>query len=105
LPQRHRTSKADLLNLQEEKEIKKFYHRSNSLDEHYLRENRSITEDSSLPQRPWHCQLCATLNKTDSQLCSNCGSNKINVYIPIMHHLDKIKTKFHLQTNSPTRDK
>ena len=43
--------------------------------------------------RQWECQLCHLTNESDSQLCSECGSNKINVYIPVMNYsFDKTRS-------------
>ncbi|CAF2161659.1 unnamed protein product, partial [Rotaria magnacalcarata] len=63
--------------------------RSNSFDELDSNEHRNISINSSIFQRPWYCRLCQTLNQLDTPSCSCCGSNKINVYIPIMNHINK----------------
>jgi hypothetical protein len=88
------TSKTDLVNIQkeqkqqeQEEEEDSSHHRSHSLDE-----QKHISRKSSLVKRQWQCQLCQILNENDSQLCSNCGSSKINVYIPTMNQNDKTKT-------------
>ena len=72
------TSKTDSTNLI--KQIKN-QNRSHSLDELPPKED----QNSSLIQHQWECQLCNTINQSDSELCSICGSTKINVYIPIMN--------------------
>ncbi len=82
------TSKTDLSNLKEENENigrKVDHHRSRSFDIDHSNENKHIPRSTSLVNRQWQCQLCQTLNESDSQLCSDCGSSKINVYIPIMN--------------------
>jgi rubrerythrin len=76
------TSKTDLSKLPEDNEKKIVRHRSHSFAKN---ENKHIQRSSSLIKRKWQCQLCQTLNETDSQLCSDCGTSKINVYIPIMN--------------------
>ncbi len=77
------TTKTDSSNIQKEEEnIKRkvIHNRSSSLDE---------KRHSSLLKRQWECQLCKILNENDSQLCSICGSSKINVYIPIINPKEK----------------
>ena len=39
--------------------------------------------DISSTRRFWKCRFCDLENESDSQLCYRCGSNKINVYVPI----------------------
>ncbi len=75
-------SKIDLSNL--EKEEKFCHSRSRSLekDQHHSNEHKNLSRSSSLLKRQWECQLCKMLNETDCQLCSNCGSSQINIYIP-----------------------
>lgn len=34
----------------------------------------------------WLCQVCHVSNERESQLCSLCGANKINFYIPVWRH-------------------
>jgi len=72
------TSKTDQINIKKEEN-----NRSSSLDER---------KHSSLIKRQWECQLCQILNENDSQLCSICGSTKINVYIPIIKSNQKTIT-------------
>lgn len=87
------TSKTDLSNIQKEEQDEKKnerkigYHRSRSLDKDHSNEHKPISRSSSSIK--WQCQLCQTLNESDSQLCSHRGSSKINVYIPIINHNDK----------------
>ncbi|CAM2708585.1 unnamed protein product [Rotaria socialis] len=64
-------------------------HRSNSFNELDSNEERNISINSSVFQRPWYCRLCQTLNQIDTPSCSCCGSNKVNVYIPIRNHINK----------------
>lgn len=65
--------------------------------------NRNISKSSSFTQSLWYCQLCKTVNRFDSQLCSCCGSTKINVYIPDLNHIDK--RHVHNQNHLSTLDK
>ena len=69
--------------------------RSRSLDQPDLSDqhNRISQTKLSVIQRQWQCQLCYKKNETDAQICSECGSNKINVYIPIMGHMDATSKK------------
>lgn len=67
------TSKTDLTKI-EKQEKSSLPHRSHSSNE--LNSNEKIK---------WKCHLCQILNDNDSQLCSNCGSTQINVYIPILN--------------------
>lgn len=53
-------------------------------DEVKSRGARLVLSHSSSNKRQWQCQLCRTKNDSDAHLCSQCGANKINVYIPIM---------------------
>ena len=64
--------------------------RSHSLDR-YLPEEHIHTPQSKLShiKRQWQCQLCHTKNESDTLICSECGSNKINVYIPIIDRTRK----------------
>ena len=83
LLRRHNTtSKTDLSKLPEGSEKKLVHQRSRSFDRN---ENKNIQINSPLIKRKWQCQLCQTFNETDSQLCSDCGTSKINIYIPIMN--------------------
>jgi rubrerythrin len=79
------TSKTDSNNLK--KQIKN-HNRSHSLDELSPKEDKNC----SVIQHQWECQLCNTINQSDSELCSICGSSKINVYIPIMNPHDNNKS-------------
>jgi hypothetical protein len=102
-------SKTDLLDKQQEEEIiqtkNSSHHRSHSLDEHHSNENKYISRNSSFIKRQWQCQLCQKLNENDSQLCLNCGSSKINVYIPIMNQNDKKKSITDQQHDSSILDR
>ncbi|CAF3593272.1 unnamed protein product [Rotaria sp. Silwood1] len=80
------------------------HNRSRSLDELHSNENGCISINSSAIRRPWHCQLCQTLNQNDSQICSLCDSSKINVYIPIMNHIGKTNIQNHDQNDSSMPD-
>ncbi|CAF1038399.1 unnamed protein product [Adineta steineri] len=72
------------------------HHRSRSLDHSNLAEqHRFVRKKPSVIKRQWQCQFCLTRNETDAQLCTECGSNKINVYIPVMDHLDRNTNKNH----------
>ena len=81
---------------------KRHHHRSQSLDRYNSEDHqRTVTTKSSVIRRQWQCQLCHTTNESDTQLCVDCGSNKINVYIPVMTHIDKNKNKKqHQETSS-----
>lgn len=75
------------------------HHRSRSLDQYHIEEHHRTTQTSlSTIRRQWQCQLCHTKNESDALICTDCGSNKINVYIPIMDHMS---TNQHLH-NSPS---
>lgn len=61
------------------------HHRSYSADGYQPDEHlRSSKHKSSTIKRQWQCQFCHKINEGDILICSECGSNKINVYIPIM---------------------
>lgn len=65
--------------------IRPTHHRSNSVDGHSSEEHsRRLKYKSSTLKRQWQCQFCHKINEGDILICSECGSNKINVYIPIM---------------------
>lgn len=65
------------------------HHRSRSLDQYQLEEHHRTAQTSlSTIRRQWQCQLCHTKNESDALICTDCGSNKINVYIPIMDHMN-----------------
>ncbi|CAF4789472.1 unnamed protein product, partial [Rotaria sp. Silwood2] len=107
LPRRNdEKSKRDLSNTEKHDKAKvaNQNNRSRSSDELRSNENEYVSINSSVIRRSWHCQLCETLNQTDSQLCSHCGSSKINVYIPIMNYIDKINIQNHQQNDSLTLD-
>ena len=53
-------------------------------DEVKSRGARLVVSQLSSNKRQWQCQLCRTKNDSDAHLCSQCGANKINVYIPIL---------------------
>ncbi|CAF0811244.1 unnamed protein product [Rotaria sordida] len=76
------------------------YNRSRSSNEFRSNEKENISRNSSVIRRPWLCQLCQTLNQIDFQLCSQCGSSRINVYIPIMNHIDRTNIQNHHQNDS-----
>jgi hypothetical protein len=57
-------------------------HRSRSLDEYHPEEHQQ-----TIIRRQWQCRLCHTKNESDTLICVDCGSNKINVYIPIIDHM------------------
>ncbi|CAF1170644.1 unnamed protein product [Rotaria sordida] len=82
--------------------LQKEHHRSRSLDHNHTQEHQHIITltKSSVNKRQWQCQLCHTINENDIQLCIECGSNKINVYIPSINHMDTISNKNHHQHNS-----
>jgi hypothetical protein len=82
LRQHHTTSKTNLPEENENIEKNLGHHRSRSFNRN---ENKHLPRSSSLIKRKWQCHLCQKLNESDSQLCSDCGSSKINVYIPIMN--------------------
>lgn len=88
--------KKDLLDTEKD-EILQVNHenkRSHSVDLYERNENENVSINSSnFIQSSWKCQLCQKLNKIDSQLCTDCGSNKINVYTPIENHIQKINTE------------
>jgi hypothetical protein len=98
--QQRPTSRTDSNNLRT-----KNHHRSHSVGDLSSRKNKQISKDSSPIRRPWQCQLCDNVNQIDSQLCSTCGSSKINVYIPIMNQNDKTKFVSHDQHESSNQNK
>ena len=53
---------------------------------HYQEHQLNTPRLSSVIKRQWQCQLCHGLNESDIQICDDCGSNKINVYIPSASH-------------------
>ncbi|UJR07608.1 hypothetical protein I4U23_011897 [Adineta vaga] len=69
---------------------------SNHNDQHH----RITQTKLSVIRRQWQCQFCHMKNETDAQICSECGSNKINVYIPIMDHMDVTSQKISQQPKS-----
>ncbi|CAF1596676.1 unnamed protein product [Rotaria sp. Silwood1] len=76
------------------------HYRSRSLDQSHSQEHQHTTQiKSSIIKRRWQCQLCHTINENNVQLCIECGSNKINVYIPSIDHMDKMKNKNQHQQN------
>jgi len=89
------TTKIDSSNIQKEEE-KILHNRSSSLDE---------KRHSSLIKRQWECQLCKILNENDSQLCSICGSSKINVYIPIINSKEKTINIINQKRDSSNSDR
>ena len=83
----------------EGKESSKHHHRSQSLD-HYPsdKSQNNLKPKLTVIKRQWQCQFCHTKNESDAQICSECGSNKINVYIPVM---DRTKNNKNQQSSSP----
>ena len=64
--------------------------RSHPSDQYYQNDDQNITEKSSfITERQWQCQLCHLLNENDAQICAECGSNKVNVYVPLLDGTDK----------------
>jgi hypothetical protein len=73
-------------------ELIRHSHRSRSLDRYESEEHQPVPKaKSSVIKRQWQCQLCHSKNESDSQICSECGSNKINVYIPVMDRIERNK--------------
>lgn len=59
--------------------------RPHSADEYQPEEHRRISPNATSGiKRQWQCQFCHKLNEGDMLICADCGSNKINVYIPII---------------------
>ena len=56
--------------------------RSQSLDKNDLTVDENLTRRSPSVKREWLCQICQQRNQSPSQLCSQCGSTQINLYIP-----------------------
>ena len=83
--------------------LKKSYseHRARSV-ERYGRDELGHVPDkrSSELKREWQCHLCHRRNESDLQLCLECGSNKINVYIPRIEQNNRTKdsTRHHRHT-------
>lgn len=79
--------------------------RSRSLEPTYADEHRrSVQPKLSVIRRQWQCQFCHTNNETDAQICADCGSNKINVYIPVIDHMDHSPRKqLAVSSSTPTR--
>ncbi|CAF3404385.1 unnamed protein product [Rotaria socialis] len=79
---------------------KEEHHRSKSSDPFQPQEHQNSPQARSTSiKRRWQCQLCHTINESDALLCTECGSNKINVYIPCMDHIDIISTHNDNQNN------
>ncbi len=77
------------------------HHRSRSLDHIHSEEHQHSPQAKlSAIKRQWQCQFCHTKNESDVQICVECGSNKINVYVPIMDRLDRSINKNQRQHNS-----
>ncbi|CAF4436613.1 unnamed protein product [Rotaria sp. Silwood2] len=90
------TQKKELVN-----NLHQEHHRSRSLDQNHSQEHQHISQTkSSIIKRRWQCQLCHTINGNDVQLCIECGSNKINVYIPSINNMDTISNNNNHQHNS-----
>lgn len=59
--------------------------RSHSLDRNLPKEQISTSQSKlSNRKRSWQCKFCQTTNECDLLICSECGANKVNVYIPFM---------------------
>jgi hypothetical protein len=76
-------------NTQKDGPIKPWLTRSHSADG-YQHEERQRTPQIKLSsiKRQWQCQLCHTKNESEVLICSDCGSNKINVYVPIIDRME-----------------
>lgn len=69
--------------------IKPLLTRSHSADEYQPEEHQRTPKIKlSNIKRQWQCQLCHTKNENDVLICFECGSNKINVYIPIIDRME-----------------
>jgi hypothetical protein len=96
----HQITHADIVETEEPLKHIHQHHRSRSLDRYHPDESRNNRKVKlSVIKRQWQCQLCHTKNESDTQICSECGSNKINVYIPVMDR-NSSKNK-HQQNSSP----
>lgn len=73
-----------------EDSIKHSHARSHSADEYHAEEQQRTQQMKlSTIKRQWQCQLCHTVNEGGVLICSECGSNKINVYVPIIDRMDR----------------
>jgi len=76
-------------NTEREETIQHSDHRSQPLDRYPSEEHQHTPQKTlSTIRRQWQCQLCHTKNESDALICTDCGSNKINVYIPIIDHMN-----------------
>ncbi|CAF0897605.1 unnamed protein product [Didymodactylos carnosus] len=57
---------------------------------------------SSPPSRRWKCKFCLEINERENQICAQCGSTKVNVYIPLEHHSNDM-TSAHDDINNHNR--
>ena len=74
--------------------LKKSYseHRAQSVERYGRDEVEHAPEKrSSDLKRQWQCHFCHRTNESDLQLCLECGSNKINVYIPRLDQINRTK--------------
>jgi hypothetical protein len=79
-------------------------HRSQSLDRYQSEEHQHTPHKTlSTIKRQWQCQLCHTKNESDALICADCGSNKINVYIPIIDHMNSNQRQLHTSISVPVR--
>ena len=77
-------------------------HRSHSADEYQPDEERQRISRNPVSgiKRQWQCQFCHRLNEGDILICADCGSNKINVYIPIIDRQSSTSSSPALSRNS-----
>jgi hypothetical protein len=88
--QHHHSPISHITSIQKDEPIRHSHHRSRSLDEYQAEEHQRIAQMKlSMIRRQWQCQLCHTKNESDTLICVECGSNKINVYIPIIDRMDQ----------------
>jgi len=91
----HPSTISHFTHMQNEEPINVSRHRSRSLDRYQPEEHQHIIEKKlSTIKRHWQCQLCHTKNESDTLICSDCGSNKINVYIPIFNHMNQTRQQY-----------
>jgi hypothetical protein len=77
------------INTQKDGPIKPWLNRSHSADAYQPEEHQRTPQIKlSSIKRQWQCQLCHTKNESEVLICSDCGSNKINVYIPIIDRME-----------------
>jgi hypothetical protein len=95
----HHPSISQQTSIVEDKESPKHPHPSRLLDHYHPDGSQNIRKPKlTVIKRQWQCQFCHTKNESDAQICSECGSNKINVYIPVM---DRTKNNKNQQISSP----